>query len=85
MTLLGIGAHHHARRRVPFVAIAPGATKSATAQFHELVGAVARHTDVVVAAQSTGALTHQEAMQALRRQAQDLLTAIALLDERSRP
>ena len=85
MSLLNLSAHHHARRRVPFVAIAPESTKSATEQFHQLVRSVARHTDVVVAAQGTGALTHQETMEVLRRQAQDLLAAIALLDERSRP
>jgi hypothetical protein len=76
---------HHVRRRVPFVALAPRATESATERFHQLVAAVARHTDVVVAAQSTGALSHQEALVALRRQARDLLTAIALLDAEERP
>jgi hypothetical protein len=85
MTLLGIGAHHHARRRVPFVAIAPGSTKSATEQFHQLVSAVAGHTAVVVDAQAKGSLTHAETMEALRRQARDLLTAIALLDAKERP
>jgi hypothetical protein len=75
---------HHERRRVPFVAIEADSAKADGERYRQIVATVARHADVVVDAQAKGALSRQEAMLALRRQAQDLLTAIALLDERSR-
>jgi len=70
--------------QVPTLPFAQDQAQRDVQRFHQLVSAVAGHTAVVVAAQSTGALSHEETMQALRRQAQDLLVAIALLDERDR-
>jgi NADH:ubiquinone oxidoreductase subunit B-like Fe-S oxidoreductase len=43
---------------------------------------LARHADVVVAAATAGALTHEEALAVMRRHAQTLATAVALLDAR---
>jgi hypothetical protein len=76
-------AHQRARRRVPWVAV-PAESGNAE-RYHQLVASVAKQADVVFDARAKGALSHEEALVALRRQARDLLTAIALLDERERP
>jgi hypothetical protein len=73
---------HHERRRVPFVAISPA--EPDVGRYHKLVATVAEQAHVVLGAQSSGALTREEALAVLRRQAGDLLTAIALLDARDR-
>jgi hypothetical protein len=78
------GAHRRARR-APFVAIKPDSCQSATERYLHLVSTVARNTEVVLTAQAQGALSGPEALVALRRQAGDLLVAIALLDAKGRP
>ena len=80
MTLFS--GHQQTRRCVPWVAVP---AEVSVERYHALVAEVASHAAVVVAARADGALSHQEALVALRRQAQDLLTAIALLDAKARP
>ena len=75
---------HHVRRRVPFVAIETDSAKADTEHYRRVFVEVAKHAEVVVAASAAGALTHEEALTAMRRHAQHLIAAVETLAARAR-
>jgi hypothetical protein len=56
--------------------------KSEVQRYRRLFATLAGHAETVAAASDVGALTHEEALAAIRRHAGDLIVAIAMLDAR---
>ena len=66
----------------PSLPFAADEAKSEVERYRRLFASLAAHTSTVAEAADTGALTHVEALAAVRRHAETLITAIALLDAR---
>ena len=68
--------------RVASLPFAADEARSQVQRYRRLLATLAAHASTVAEAAGAGALTHEEALAAIRRHAGDLITAIALLDAR---